>query len=360
MIAVVIVTWTGWRDAVDCIRACLALTGPPVQILLCDNASPDGTADLVEQWATGALDIPPDPASPVPLPNARPTTTARIAATNATPPAQLLIIDTGANLGFAGGCNVGLHHALATGASHVLFLNPDTVIAPDALTRLLHHAAPDPHRGLTGATMHLYHAPNRLQGTAGALNLRTFSCRHLTHAAPAATPPEPPRPHELLYPIGAAMLAARAFLETIGPMNPTHFLYYEEADWALRARGRFTIAIAPMARVYHKVGVTTGSTPEGSSPAATARLYRARLICARHHAPRQLPHIYAAILSDLVRMLLRRRWGKVRGILIALMHQFHQTNTGCPPTASAADATNPPPRLSVTCTAPATFTTPLP
>ena len=52
MIAIVIVTWTGWRDAVDCIRACLALTGPPVRILLCDNASPDGTADLIAHYQT--------------------------------------------------------------------------------------------------------------------------------------------------------------------------------------------------------------------------------------------------------------------------------------------------------------------
>ena len=73
---IILVNWNGWRDSIACIRSCLALGRPegqpPVRIILCDNASSDGSVAQILAWAKGESPPPPAPASPVPLPDIRP------------------------------------------------------------------------------------------------------------------------------------------------------------------------------------------------------------------------------------------------------------------------------------------------
>ena len=66
-----------------------------------------------------------------------------------------------------------------------------------------------------------------------------------THAAITMTTGLHPAPME--YVSGASMLASRAFLENVGLMEESYFLYFEELDWALRARGKFDLAYARIA-----------------------------------------------------------------------------------------------------------------
>ena len=58
------------------------------------------------------------------------------------------LIDAGANLGFSGGCNVGIRAALEAGAEFVLLVNSDAVLAPDAIDHLLAAAAADVTLGI--------------------------------------------------------------------------------------------------------------------------------------------------------------------------------------------------------------------
>jgi GT2 family glycosyltransferase len=50
------------------------------------------------------------------------------------------------------------------------------------------------------------------------------------------------------------MLVSRSFLEDIGLIDESYFLYYEEMDWALWGRGRYRLAYADDAVVYHNEG----------------------------------------------------------------------------------------------------------
>jgi GT2 family glycosyltransferase len=58
------------------------------------------------------------------------------------------LIETGRNLGYAGGNNVGIERAVAEGADYVLVLNNDTTCAPDLIDRLLDAAARHPRAGM--------------------------------------------------------------------------------------------------------------------------------------------------------------------------------------------------------------------
>lgn len=328
-VAIILVNWNGWRDTIACIESCLALDHPAFRILVCDNASADGSVEAIAAWARGETEAARDPASPVTLAAPRRpsgiTILDRAAAERGDDgdDAELLIVPTGANLGFAGGNNVGLRWAMAQDCAFAWLLNNDTVVPPNALRELIAKPVADASIGLCGSTMVEYAHPTTLQGYAAAINLRNFRSRHLGAGLPAtalgqARRDDAVRPHETLYPIGASILVTAAFLAEVGLMEEGYFLYYEEVDWVLRGRTRFRVGIASDSIVYHKVGASAGSTPQGVSARSVQFLYRSRLRAARRLAPSQMPWVILGIVEEAARALLRGRHGRVIGAARAL------------------------------------------
>ncbi|SEJ21408.1 hypothetical protein SAMN05428950_1011471 [Sphingomonas sp. OV641] len=328
-VAIVLVNWNGWQDTIACIQSCLALDYAAYRIVVCDNGSRDGSLERIAAWARGDAFVAVDPASPVPLAAPRLPRGVKTLDRGAAEAgddddaAELVLVDTGGNLGFAGGNNVGLRWALARGIDHAWLLNNDTVVPADALKHLVNASTADPGLGLIGSTMIEYHRPDTLQAYAGALDLRTFRGRHLgkgrrADAVDAAVAADPLRAHELLYPIGASMLATGTFLRSVRLMEESYFLYYEEADWVLRGRPAFRAGLALASRVYHKVGSSAGSTPDGISARSVGFLYRSRLRAARRFAAGQLPQVTLGILDEAGRALVKGRTGRAIGAFNAL------------------------------------------
>lgn len=328
-VAIILVNWNGWRDSIACIESCLALDDAVFRIIVCDNASGDGSIDRIMAWARGDEHLESDPASPVKVSEPRrPRGVALLDRESAErgedgDGAELLVVATGANLGFAGGNNVGLRWAMARGADYGWLLNNDTVVPTDALSRLVACMEADPRVGLCGSTMIEYSRPNHLQGYAAAVDLRTFRGRHLgagrlVAELDQAMLDDHVRVHEMLYPIGASILVSAAFISKVGLMEESYFLYYEEADWTLRGEPDFTAAVARHSVVYHKVGASAGSTPQGVSARSVGFLYRSRLRIARRLAPGRTPRVVFGILEEACRALLRGRRGRVIGAVNAL------------------------------------------
>lgn len=332
MIAIILVNWNGWQDTIACIRSCLALTDVEARIIVCDNASSDDSVEKILEWARGDEQHDWDVDSPVDLSNGRlPHGVAVLSRAEAEDGAdgegaELLIVETGANLGFAGGNNVGLRWAMAQDVTHAWLLNNDTVVPPDALRKLVDFMADSPSVGLCGSAMVEYERPDQLQGYAGALDLSTFRGRHLGADLPAARVDaamalDPVRDTEVLYPIGASMLASSAFLQHIGLMEEAYFLYYEEADWVLRARGKFDVAIAPRSIVYHKVGASAGKVANGMSRNAAGFLYRSRLLAARRFHRNRMAPIYLDLLLEFSKALVRGRRNQAKGLIDAMLQK---------------------------------------
>jgi len=79
--------------------------------------------------------------------------------------------------------------------------------------------------------------------------------------------------------VGASMLVSTPFLQSVGLMCEDYFLYFEEIDWAFRARGKFTLAYADASVVWHKEGGSIGSSSiKEPSVTSTKYLYRNRVI----------------------------------------------------------------------------------
>ena len=201
-------------------------------------------------------------------------------------------------------------------------------VPPDALTAL--EAALDaPDVGLAGSVLVEYDDPAHVQAYAGAVSRRSFRGRHLGQglavaeraAIAARVGGAELRRDEILYPVGASMLATRAFVTDIGLMEEGYFLYYEEADWVLRGLPRYRAVIAPDSLVYHKHGASAGSTREGGSARSTGFLFRSRLRIARTLAPRSMPWVVLGLVNEGGRALLRGRTGKARAAWRALTGQ---------------------------------------
>lgn len=270
-VAVLLLNWNGWQDTIECLESVLQSTGVAFRIVVCDNGSQDNSLVKIAAWARAA-------AKPFALYD-RAQAEAGGLADESVP---LVLIQTGANLGFAGGNNVGLRYCLAHGGfDYVWVLNNDTVVAPDALQQLVARMQPDPAIGMCGSKLVFYHQRDKVQAYGGsAFDARRGVVVPIGQFAPSnAACNVPAVEAQTAYVVGASMLVSTPFLQTVGLMCEDYFLYFEEIDWAFRARGKFKLAYADASVVWHKEGGSIGSSSTAQASVTSTRyLYRNRVI----------------------------------------------------------------------------------
>jgi len=215
-VACIILNWNGWQDTIDCLAALQECTYPQVTVIVVDNGSTNDSA-------------------------------ARIRA--ACP--DVVLLESGENLGFAGGNNIGIRYALAHGAEYLWLLNNDTRPAPDALSALVAKALSDRKIGAVASICYYADAQSTVQAWAGSrVNLWIGYVR-------LATVPHEDDWFDSLN--GASMLVSRAAVEDAGLLDEGFFLYWEDTEYCLRLRRKgWRLAAAPDSRVLHKVNASTG------------------------------------------------------------------------------------------------------
>lgn len=295
-----------WRNAEDTIAAVESLLGTAsetgFQILVCDNASNDGSTEAFLDWARHHSSVAAD-----------------FLVSESDPPRMIesafektvIWIATGANLGFAGGNNVGVRMAQRHGEfEYFWFLNNDCLVEPETLTALVSAMEEDRSIGICGALLRYVTPSDRIQAYGGARhNPWTGRAQYLGHWA------EPHAPHsrdeveqEMSYVCGASMFVRRELIENVGPMTEDYFLFFEELDWAVRAqRAGYRLAYCPSAIVHHKEGATIGSS---SNTRKTSRLsdfylFRNRLKFTARFYPFALPSVWLVMLLQAIRRGIR-------------------------------------------------------
>lgn len=287
---IVILNWNGWRDTVECLESVFKLDYPSFTVVVCDNASSDGSMTKIQDWADGRVAAECSSADltrliepPAPKPLRFIVAAAREAQSD--PAARLVLIQTGSNLGFAGGNNVGIRYALARGhRGYVWLLNNDTLIEPDSLSALVQMAQTDSMLGICGSLLRDYAAPHDIQTTGRRYSPwsgRTSAFKERTDAASAG----PGRSGYIVE--GASMLVSGEFLERVGLLEESYFLFFEELDWMTRADSIFHFGYSPASVVYHKTGASIGSAIARTSRSPLSEFYqtRNRLVFTRRHHP---------------------------------------------------------------------------
>ncbi len=297
-LGIVLVNWNRWADTIECLESLRRASGD-FRVVVVDNASADGSADRIEAWARGeqmAEAAEPEmarfsqPACAKPVPCRRLT----VPDPSNTGDEWLTLIDSGSNLGFAGGNNVGLRHLLADpDIGPFWLLNNDTVVEPAAPAALFDYLSGAPKIGICGTIVRFYHRPETVQALNGSRFNRWTGTSSGIGAGTAAKAPFDAADvaRDTDFVLGASLAVSRAFLETVGLMEESYFLYFEEIDWSWRNRGRFATGFADRAVIYHKEGGSIGSSSHkgGRSLLSEYYLMRSKLKLVARHRPWLLP-----------------------------------------------------------------------
>ncbi len=161
------------------------------------------------------------------------------------------IVRNPANLGFTGGVNVGLLHALERGADYVWLVNSDATVAPGALGRMVAMAEADPGLGLVSPVIEAPNAAGEVVFCVG-LQSRDNVASDGTADPAVARAWLRERPGEaVLY--GAALVIRRDLAERIGGLDERFFAYVEDLDYSLRCHDAgYAVGVCFEAVAYHR------------------------------------------------------------------------------------------------------------
>jgi GT2 family glycosyltransferase len=213
-IYIVVLNWNGWRDTLECLASLMQLQDVNVEIVVVDNASSDESVSHIQK--------------------AYPSVT---------------LIQSNANLGFGGGCNLGIQHAIRGGARFVWLVNSDATVDPAALRELLSVAMAQPRAGVIGSVICEAGHKDQVQVWGGGLvDLWRGTSRHLKAAG------------ALDFVSGASMLLRVSALHNTGLFDDqTYFMYWEDTDLCFRLRRQgWHLAVAERSRIWHKESASLG------------------------------------------------------------------------------------------------------
>lgn len=336
---IILLNWNGWADTIECLESIFRLDYPDFHVVVCDNASTNNSVDKIIAWAEGRLNIFTLERNPLkdlswppvhkPLRYSLLQRKEAEKSTVCSNDDQLTIIQTGSNLGFAGGNNVGLRYIFTRGDyAFVWLLNNDTVIKKDSLTFMVRRIREKSSAGICGSTLKYYFKSYLIQAMGGGYYNRYFAVNRYigmmrkTHLPLEAAEVE----RRMSYVAGASMLVTRQFLDRIGLMGEEYFLYFEELDWSERSKGQFTFAYAPESVVYHKEGSSAGTSSVSHNNSVVSDFFAIsnRLTFTAKYYHRMLPFVYFGILISLVNRIRRRQLDKALMIARILFNNTRQ------------------------------------
>jgi GT2 family glycosyltransferase len=328
---IILVNFHEWEETVTCVESILNSSHKKLQIIIVDNASANESTNKICEWLSGkhahysnldGLELGFEFAN-----YAKPIVYRVLAerdVSNASAiPDPVVLIQAETNRGFSAGNNIGLRYALTQNeANFIWIVNNDTVVLPTTLETLLLNyqelIASGNKVGLLGLKLRYLDDPSVIQGIGGKFEKLRASARAIgmyeedNGQYDGST-------IEVDYPIGAAMLVHRDFVQDIGLMCEDYFLYYEELDWSMRGKDRgWKMYSCCDASIFHKQGASThtGSRRSSSEKNLTIERYKytSLLTFYRKYYPRL---IFIAYLRLLVVSFKKMTTGAVKeGVMI--------------------------------------------
>ncbi len=246
LVHVLINNWNGREDTLACLGALYASDHRRFVVILVDNGSSDGTPDAVEAWCkTHGV-----PVSETPFFKGTPYQEfAATHARDAAAPGSLLLIRCDSSIGFTGANNLSIALALHAGTDYVLFLNNDTEVATDALSRLV-RSARSGEPAVWGCKITFYQPATEVWFAGG----------HVTFWGTAVSDGEGDPVDRFtgirrsILVSGCVMLLPRIVLERVGGQDDRYFFAVDDIEYSVRiGKAGFPLLIDCDAVVRHKV-----------------------------------------------------------------------------------------------------------
>lgn len=260
-VVVVILNWNGLEDTLECLSSLFQQDYHNYEVVVVDNGSTD---------------------------NSVATITAQYPA--------LTILQTGKNLGYAGGNNVGIEWAINQDVDFILLLNNDTIAASDLISKFVRATSLFPEDSVLGAKIFFYKTPDIIWFAGGKWNQDAGCFDHLGFGQVDGA--QYNSYLEVDYITGCALFSRTQTFKNVGLLDERLFLTYEETDWCYRAREKGSSCFfVPEARLWHKVSSSFGGS---ESPLVAYFMQRNIMLWAKRHLTK---HEYAQLHKKILRAL---------------------------------------------------------
>jgi GT2 family glycosyltransferase len=253
----IVLNWNNLADTLECVQSLRCSDYSNLAVWVVDNDSDqDPTPELHARW--------PD----------------------------LRVLRNARNLGYAGGNNTGVRAAMDSGAAYLLLLNNDAVVAPDCVSCLVAAAEANSRIGMATPRVFHYQRRDEIYWDGGVVDWQSGDVRH-----DSSTLPMEGGLIRSEWLNGCSLFVRVEAIRHIGLMDERYFLYFEDADWSVRAgRQQWMNAVVGEARAWHKVNASTGGF---TNPVMRFYFFRNRYLFASRHSllPRRARWKFAYLWS---------------------------------------------------------------
>lgn len=233
LVFVIVLNWNNWQDTLACLASLRRLDYPNYRILALDNGSTNDSEIRIRE-AFPRIDV----------------------------------IQTGANLGYAGGNNYGMRYALQRGAAFVLIVNPDIIIEPHALNVLVDTALSHATAAALGPIVRYLDSPELLWSTGTIINW-SHGWILLDNTPVEGIPFRP-----TVGVAGCCVLLRANALRDVGLFDVKYFLYHEETDLCQRLiNAGYSVGVCSEATAFHRPGSSSGENSPRQAYYAARNLF---------------------------------------------------------------------------------------
>ena len=244
---------------------------------------------------------------------------------------SLCLIKTPSNLGYAGGNNVGIRHAMESGADYVFILNNDCILEKDTLSKLFESAVRCPDAAIVAPLVCFYDRRSKIDSCGTEMDWLRLHPKEVRYTD--RNDPKIPGSIEAKIIPGSALFMRTKILQTLGLFNPDFFLIHEDADLCLRSGEHgYKNLVITNAIVYHKVSRTLNAYPS-LSIYYTIRNF---LFLSKMHNDREIQCVvYLGLLLHLLKKTALWSWDaaerqKFRWFLLGIRDYFLNKKGKCP------------------------------
>ncbi|MGH9820962.1 MAG: glycosyltransferase family 2 protein [Pyrinomonadaceae bacterium] len=217
VVYIVTLNWNGLSDTLECLASLEKLTYKHIRKIVVDNGSRRNEGEIIKEKF-------PD----------------------------VTVIRNDDNLGFCGGCNTGINHAVGEGADFVLLINNDAMVSADLIEKLMDGFLAVENPGAVSPIVCEYPDTTKVS-YARPLWLPRSAYFILKEENDTLELLNQMEPYEVDFASGCCMLVPTAVYRDAGLLDERYFAYYDEVEWCYRIRQKgYKSYVVPTTSVQHK------------------------------------------------------------------------------------------------------------
>ena len=309
-ICIVILNWNGWKDTLDCLTSIFQSNHAEFCCVVVDNGSTDDSINQIQRWAAARL----EPTDWTLLRHPEPVPLDR----------RLILVESPENLGFAGGCNLGIRAAILGGAEFIWLLNNDTGIRPDCLYNLVSFLLR--HPAISAVTPKIHTTDNRIWNCGGQLTWYGGRTYDLSNQPLDTAPDSGWKPVSFMT--GCAALFRTSLFTEHGLLSERFFFGEEDIEFCRRVRKQgIHLACVYDAVITHKVSQSTERIHGSRGLGRIYVYYVNRLVAMRQEWPLPVWWTWRLLYAVYIAWIVRRHYRITVAVVIRFLQRLAVDST---------------------------------